>query len=1156
MSARDGFRPDVEGLRAVAIGAVVLSHAGVSWAGGGYVGVDVFFVISGFLITGLLMREAERTGTVSLSRFYARRVKRLMPQAVAVVLFVAAGASLWLSVTRAEEASRDVLAAAAYVVNWRFSAQATDYFASGSEDGPLDHFWSLAVEEQYYFVWPLLLLLITWPLRRRGVSGRRTVGTFLALGGLCSLGYALALVAAGRPEAYFSTPARAWELALGGLLAVALPEAGLGRRRAAAGAWCGVLAVGASVLTFDESTAVPGLPTLLPTLGAAALIAAGTCRERSRPIRALTLPPVRYVGRISYAWYVWHWPVLVFAAALWGPLSLPAGLLVAAFSLVPAVITYRLIEEPFRHLRLEGRRLRLTLAAAPAAALAMAAASIALVTSLPTVGLAAPRDARGAEAFPQRGNVQLAATALRPPPRKAEADRSRAYEDGCLLDKAAKEIPACVYGDPDSPTHVVLFGDSHAMQYFPALESIATRRHWRLVMFTRSGCPPSDAHVMNPFGRKPYPECPAWREDVLRRIEQIERPDLVVASGSARYTVLRDGRFLDRARSNQALLDGYAVTLARLRRAADRVAVIRDPARPPGDVPSCVASNLHNLRACAFSDRGGSVTPDPIVTGARRAGVTRILDPRERLCVRDLCPAVIGNVLVYRNSGHLTATYVATMSRWFARRLPALTSEAERVAGAAAVAQLDCRPHRRRFRTLPRLRPPGWCVKRRRDAEFSPGHLLVTPRRRPSPKPGEQWGPAIVSNAGELLWFSPRREQAHDLKVVRVRGQAMLAFFERRGNGGHYQLLDQHYRPAGRIAMGHGYLTNMHELQVTDRGTAYLNAYPRVQVPGVGTVVDYVVQEVDIATGAVLFEWHALDHVPLEASYRPPGGTEWDYFHGNSIDPPPGRDGTLLISSRNTSAVYAVDRQTGKVSWVLGGKLDRFGLAEQHPGWRFCAQHDARRLPNGDITLFDNGGTNLPSACSVHPARVMQFRLDPRQRSAQLVWSLGSATVSRSGGGLFPGWVGNAQRGPAGDTLVNWGNEKRVTDHAASGAVKLLLRLQRWTYRAVRARWVGRPLGRPRIAGRRRGASRVDLWASWNGATEIRRWRVLAGPAPDALRSLGPESRFKGLETRLRVRTAARWLAVEALDASGKVLGRSRALSLRAAAASAARPPR
>src|ERR687897_311670 len=295
---KEGFRPDVEGLRAVAVGVVLLYHAGVPFAPGGYVGVDVFFVISGYLITGLLLRESEKTGTLSLARFYSRRAKRLLPMTVVVLGAVVLVVGMWprFDPVRMDEVSLGVVASGLYVMNWLLAARATDYFAAGLQASPVQHFWTLAVEEQFYLIWPTLLLVVAWWCRRTGRSLRPAlVVAFAALA-----------------------------LAVGGLGAIAF-----------------------ATFRFNDATLFPGYAALVPTLGTAAIIAAGFATTSAGPARLLTLGPVRHVGRISYSWYLWHWPLLVFAAAVWGSLSTLEGIGVLAASYVPTVLTNRLVEKPF-----------------------------------------------------------------------------------------------------------------------------------------------------------------------------------------------------------------------------------------------------------------------------------------------------------------------------------------------------------------------------------------------------------------------------------------------------------------------------------------------------------------------------------------------------------------------------------------------------------------------------------------------------------------------------------------------------------------------------------------------------------------------------------------------------------------------------------------
>jgi peptidoglycan/LPS O-acetylase OafA/YrhL len=650
------FRGDVEGLRALAIAIVLLAHAGLPMAAGGYVGVDVFFVISGFLITRLLLGERDRTGGVALTRFYARRVRRLMPQALTALVVVAVVARLVLSPLEADAVLDDVMAAGAYAMNWHLSAQSVDYFASGATDGPLDHFWSLAVEEQFYLVWPLLLLVL----------GRRWVVPALAAICAASLVYAVQRVGASPEQAYFSTGTRAWELALGGLLAPALAGRRLGRWPAGAAGWAGLAAIGYATFTFGADTAMPALPTLLPALGAAALVAAGTSAEPAAPTRLLSLRPVRFVGRVSYAWYVWHWPVLIFAVAVAGPLTPVAGLAVVAASFVPTIVTHRWIEEPIRRSRI---RVRTTVIAAPATAALVLAAAVVIAWSIPSPPTLAAGVAAGAAQLDRTPTLQQAATALRPTPRNADDDRGRSYTDGCLAEATATRSPRCVYGNPRSRTTVVLFGDSHAMQLFPALEPIAVRRHWRLVQLTKSGCPPVAVDVIYTPLHREYPECDAWRADALARIGR-EHPALVVAASSVDYTAVAAGRRLGTAATAAALAAGYRPMLLRLRRVVPRVAVFMDPPKPPWDVPDCVSKALHKLRRCAFPRRPAVARAVAMAAGAEHVRGVRVIDATDRFCLSQLCPAVIGDVLVYRQTGHITATYAATLAPWLEDKLP------------------------------------------------------------------------------------------------------------------------------------------------------------------------------------------------------------------------------------------------------------------------------------------------------------------------------------------------------------------------------------------------------------------------------------------------------------------------------------------------------
>ena len=453
----------------------------------------------------------------------------------------------------------------------------------------------------------------------------------------------------------------------------------------------------------------------------------------------------------------------------------------------------------------------------------------------------------------------------------------------------------------------------------------------------------------------------------------------------------------------------------------------------------------------------------------------------------------------------------------------------------------DCRPRRRRFVTLPRLRPEAFCISRRPAGRAAPGYILVTPRSHPERRASEQHGVMMVSSRGHLIWYAARPDVARDAKTVIYRGRRMLAFYQGAGGSSYYVLLDDAYREVMQIRAGNGYRTNTHEMQISGRGTAWISAYQPVRLRSGRVVTDNVIQEIDLPSSDVLFEWHSLDHVPPSASYqpRPPRRYSWDYFHANSIDPPTGR-GAIIVSARNTSAVYGIDPATGALRWTLGGKRDDFRLVRRHPEQQFCAQHDARRLPGGRIMLFDNGGPALGTMrdCPVHRARVQEFELRYGPRRARVARTIRSARSSPDGAGLFVWAMGSAQALRRGHVLVDWGTTGRVTEVDRRGHVVCGLRLRSYSYRAARSEWHGHPLGRPLIQARRQGRT-VRVWASWNGATEVRRWQVLAGASP-----VGPPHRFRGLETSMRVATTARRVAVRALDGRGRTIGQSRAESV------------
>ncbi|NAZ74991.1 acyltransferase family protein [Kineococcus sp. T13] len=379
-----GHRGDVEGLRAVAIGLVLLFHAGVPVARGGLVGVDAFFVVSGFLITGLLLREVQRTGTLALPAFYARRARRIVPSAAAVLLAALAAAAL-LAPERLALTAAAALAAALQVANWFLLSGGTAELAPELDGTPVVHFWSLAVEEQFYLAWPLVVLLVARRTRRRGGDVRRALLVVLAVATALSCAASVLVTPRADLLAYLGTGTRAWQFGVGGLLALLAPELARAARRPAAlrtAGWAGAVLLLSSAVwvgAFDY----PGWVALVPTLATAAVIASGAAGPGAGVGRLLSLRPVRWLGRLSYTWYLWHVPATWIAVELAPGLDRwPFLLLVELLAAAPALATSLLVERPLRH----GRAV-----ASTRAGLLVGALASALVVLAALVALLAPR---------------------------------------------------------------------------------------------------------------------------------------------------------------------------------------------------------------------------------------------------------------------------------------------------------------------------------------------------------------------------------------------------------------------------------------------------------------------------------------------------------------------------------------------------------------------------------------------------------------------------------------------------------------------------------------------------------------------------------------------------------------------------------------------
>ena len=682
------FRPDIEGLRAVAVLIVVAYHADLGFPGG-YVGVDVFFVISGFLITRQLVKQVEARGIAALPVFYAHRVRRLLPGAVVVVIATMVAARFWAPMLQVKDIATDAFFTTFYALNYRLAEQGTDYQHMGSAASPLQHFWSLAVEEQFYFVWPIVIALLLAVGRRRGrlLLASAIVGVVVV-----SAMASVELTESSAPMAYFSLHTRAWELGVGALVALAAGHlTRLPRRLAGAAAWLGLMGIATSALVYTDATPFPGSAAWLPVGGTALVIAAGT-GPRVGVERLLGEPLMQCFGRLSYAWYLWHWPMLVMAPFILGhDPSVLERCGVVWLSLLAGVLSFFLVEEPARRLRTPPLRWIAIGVLMSGAVVAVCALVIAFAPSTTgsgaETGLAsagpgeqAPGVVRRAVAasllttsVPRNLTPQPAdAAASMPHPASEPGSTHNTYQDICHAAFTQVSQGACVYGDPKASADrtVVLFGDSHVEQWFPAVNRMAIQKHWRVVTWTKAACPAARLTVFNPALNRDYTECDQWRADTIARIRAL-RPALVVVGQSENVA--------SSSVPPAAFAAATVETLTELREGGhSKVVYVQDIPIPGSDLPGCVAAHLNDVRPCTFARNAAYTYPDrhrAIAPALRKAGV-RFVDPVEWFCSKTRCGAVVGNVLVYRNDSHMTVPY----SRWLA---PALWSAVQRAARPA-----------------------------------------------------------------------------------------------------------------------------------------------------------------------------------------------------------------------------------------------------------------------------------------------------------------------------------------------------------------------------------------------------------------------------------------------------------------------------------------
>jgi peptidoglycan/LPS O-acetylase OafA/YrhL len=650
------FRPDIEGMRAVAIIMVVAYHSGTGLFSGGFVGVDVFFILSGYLITDLLVREIERTGRVSFRRFYARRAKRLLPASLALVVCTLLLSFVILSPLEVLHVAQTALATASYSSNLLFIFKSTDYFGAGVGGNPLLHTWSLAVEEQFYLVWPLLLVLCMKRNRPRLVAAG-----VLALLAALSLVICIWLTYRFQPIAFFSTPTRTWEFAVGGLAALLQENERLKLLRLGAFAWLGAACVLASGIFLRSAQGFPGALALLPVAGTTLILIAGKYSiSQGGVLRVLKHPIAQKIGALSYSWYLWHWPVLVFGRILFPHGGWVTTVTLLLTGLAAAWLSYSLIESPVRF--------NSKLTTKPGYALAL---GVGLTMAGILVSLSALRWASHLE------NTKPEVAFLR-------ASSGSPDDDRCATGFRSDRLTVCSFGATGRRT-VVLFGDSHAGQWIPAMRDPHIVG-WHVVTLLKSACPSVSIPIYNPHLERVDENCTAWREKALEYIRSI-KPAVVILCNSSGY--VKRPFFEDQYA--QVTLEqweqGMRSTLESLDTGTTSVLLVRDTPRASFDIPICLSRaqshpHLFSAQDCMLEEPKAIAEP---VWRAERAAATGLsyvvaLDLTAQFCPGGECKPIIHNMVVYRDGNHITGAFSASLAPVMAAQLQSIDSSEEAAA--------------------------------------------------------------------------------------------------------------------------------------------------------------------------------------------------------------------------------------------------------------------------------------------------------------------------------------------------------------------------------------------------------------------------------------------------------------------------------------------
>jgi len=640
-----------------------------SLVSGGYIGVDIFLVISGFLISRLLLDEFEKNGAISLRQFYARRVRRLLPISSFVLLVTALLGLIILEPTRINNLGDDIWAAGLFSANIVFASRGADYLNSELPPSPIQHFWSLAVEEQFYLIWPTVIFVLLI-LARKYWRHIALVATLAAI--------AVSLWASWKQTplhpswSYYGLHTRAWQLCCGALLAMTTRKTSIPHRLpATAVAWTSLLAIAYAMYTYDHSTVFPGTAALVPTLAAVGLLWSQGNWFGSQIV--LDNSVAQWIGSRSYSIYLWHWPLIVLAITLRDDdkVTMVGAVLLA---LILSEIGYRIIENPIRH------SIRIRQHAKRAFAIGLACIGLTIGTGLAishatfTVGSGIAERANFSDTSYLNAAIlnQVLPRNIQPSLPNASDGKPLIYRNGChislqRLSETATIPKNCVFGDLESATTVALFGNSHAAQWFVPLEKIARSESWRLRTLTASAC-----SFLS--GSNPNVYCDAWRRNVIQAISDQQIKVVIISDF---FASVPDDTDISRT---QWWTEELPLTISALRAAGAEPIILLDTPRPPEDTPTCLSSHPNDIQLCGPTTKSLSkwaTISQAIESVATQTGVA-VIDPTNWFCLNEICPPIVGDLLVYRDGHHMADLFASQLEQLLGNTLIPLVDQATR----------------------------------------------------------------------------------------------------------------------------------------------------------------------------------------------------------------------------------------------------------------------------------------------------------------------------------------------------------------------------------------------------------------------------------------------------------------------------------------------